>query len=186
MSPDSLAHRLTAIIRATPRCVDAFAVARDLHLPDWAIGAGFIRAAVWDYLMGYETPTDVPDIDLLYFDPGNTDPERDYGLEDRLNANNPSCPWNVRNQARMHLRNGDPPYASTADALQFWLETPTCVAISMRDGGFKIMAPFGLGDLFSMTIRPTPRGMQRSTAYRQRIAAKDWRKKWPSVSIVLP
>ena len=39
--------------------------ARSLHLPDWMIGAGFVRNKVWDYLHGYEN-IEVPtaDIDL--------------------------------------------------------------------------------------------------------------------------
>jgi len=30
----------------------------------------------------------------------------------------PDIRWSARNQARMHIRNGDPPYAGTTDALR--------------------------------------------------------------------
>jgi hypothetical protein len=109
MTADSVENNLIEIVSASPRCMQAFELARYLGLPDWAIGAGLIRTTVWDHLSGYATPTSVDDIDLLYFDPASLDPAHDLFLEDRLNSANPGIPWNVRNQARMHLRNGDAP-----------------------------------------------------------------------------
>jgi hypothetical protein len=99
----------------------------------------------------------------------------------------PALPWSVRNQARMHNRNGDGPYCSTADALRFWLETPTCIAVRRdNDGGLEIMAPYGLEDLFSMSIRPTPRGRVRKAEYLSRIQEKLWHERWPNVTVELP
>lgn len=179
--------RLDMILRRAPLRMQAFEIVRSLHLPDWAVGAGFIRAAVWDELSGKETASPVDDIDVLYFNTAACDAKNDEAIEDRLKAIRPDLPWSVRNQARMHIRNGDRPYISTADALGSWLETPTCVAVSLDDeGGLRIIAPCGLEDLFSMRIRPTPRGCQRALAYRSRIEAKKWHEKWPNVAVEFP
>ena len=187
MIADSNAQKLLAIVNGSPRCMAASKIARHLQLPDWAIGAGFIGAAVWDNLSGFTMPTPVDDIDLLYFNPARLDPNYDALLEDKLNSASPGIPWNIRNQARMHLRNADAPYASTAHALQSWLETPTCIAMRLLESGdFIITAPFGLEDLFSMTIRPTPRGGQRENAYLNRINSKRWQLKWPRATVELP
>ena len=34
--------------------MDILHVAQKLNLPDWMIGAGFVRNKVWDYLHGYK------------------------------------------------------------------------------------------------------------------------------------
>ena len=75
-----------------------------LDLPDWAIGAGFVRAAVWDALTGKPDPTPLPDIDVIYFDPHDITPERDRRLEVSLAAVMPEVSWDLKNQARMHTR----------------------------------------------------------------------------------
>src|SRR5689334_5936447 len=169
MRDGDLGQRLEAILSRAPLRMRALQFVRSLALPDWAIGAGFIRAAVWDELSALTTASPVDDIDVLYFDPEDLGSARDDEIEQRLRDIEPALPWSVRNQARMHIRNGDSPYASTADALRFWLETPTCVAVRLdAEDRPEIMAPYGLADLFSMTIRPTPRGRIRKTAYLAR------------------
>lgn len=187
MRDDDLGERLEAILRRAPLRMRALQIVRSLALPDWAIGAGFIRAAAWDELSGFTTASAVEDIDVLYFDPEDLSSERDIEIERQLREIEPALPWSVRNQARMHIRNGDNPYAATADALRFWLETPTCVAVRLdTQDRFEIMAPYGLADLFSMSIRPTPRGRVRKAAYMARIAQKKWHERWPNVTVELP
>lgn len=187
MRDGELGQRLEEILRRAPLRMRALQIARSLALPDWAIGAGFIRAAVWDELSEFVTASAVDDIDVLYFDPQDLRPEHDAAIEERLRDIEPALPWSVRNQARMHIRNGDSPYVSTADALRFWLETPTCVAVRLdAEGHFEIMAPYGLEDLFSMSIRPTPRGQVRKAAYTARLAEKKWHERWPNVTVELP
>lgn len=182
-----LEQRLAAILRSAPLRMQAFEIVRSLALKDWAIGAGFIRAAVWDELSGFATASPVDDIDVLYFDPDHRDPRQDEIIEDKLKHFDSSLPWSVRNQARMHIRNGDKPYSSTADALRFWLETPTCVAVRLNaEDRFEIIAPFGLQDLFALSIRPTPQGHIRRAAYLARIAEKRWHERWPNVTVELP
>jgi hypothetical protein len=157
---------------------------RTLHLPDAAVGAGFVRNAVWDWLHGYEPPTSLSDVDVLYFDPTDLSPERDGDLERQLAAAMADVPWSVRNQARMHLRNGDSPYADTEDAMRYWLETATCVALRLEsDGGLTVIAPYGIDDLMAMRSRPTPRGRERFAAYVARMREKDWPSRWPKVRV---
>jgi hypothetical protein len=47
------------------RCLQA---AWSLHLPDWYLGAGFLRNAIWDHLHQHSQATPLNDIDLVYFD----------------------------------------------------------------------------------------------------------------------
>ena len=181
-----LEDRLRTILRHAPGRMEALAAVAKVKLPQGAIGAGFVRSAVWDALTGRQA-TPVDDIDVLYLDPGDVSRDTEIRIEHTLDGILPGLPWSVRNQARMHTRNGDLPYHSMEDALRHWLETPTAVAVRLlaRDD-FEIVAPFGLDDLFAMRISPTPRGRERAAEYRKRIETRGWRAKWPEAEIELP
>ena len=157
---------------------------RALGLPDWAIGAGFVRNPVWDAITNKTVRTKPSDVDVLYFDPADLSPEREQTLEEKLKAAMPDVAWSVTNQARMHLHNGDGPYKSTADALRFWLETPTAIAVALDSQDMlTVIAPFGLEDLMGLRVRPTPRGRERIEAYRTRVETKQWQRFWPTIQI---
>jgi hypothetical protein len=186
MAPDPRAEQVLALIAADPWRMDVLRAAHALDLPDWAIGAGFVRSRVWDWLDGDQRATMPTDIDVLYFDSANPEPEREAALERRLASVMPGA-WSVTNQARMHEYNGDPPYRSTEDALRHWLETPTCVAVRLdADDRLALLAPWGLDDLFAMIVRPTPSGCAKPALYRRRVAEKGWDRVWPRVRVVDP
>jgi hypothetical protein len=172
---------LRALIAGDPWRMRVLRAVRALDLPDWAIGAGFVRSRVWDWLGGDARATMTTDIDVLYYDAGDLDAARETVFERRLNEALPA-PWSVTNQARMHVENDEAPYASTEDALRHWLETPTAVAVRLfADDRIGVLAPWGLDDLFTMTVRPTPSGRAKLDIYRHRIAAKNWAASWPGV-----
>jgi len=184
----NLDRQLRNILSADTGCLAALRCVRALCLPQGAIGAGLIRSAVWSRIAGRPAAAaDTADIDVLYLDRSDTSRQAEEAIERRLQAMAPALPWSVRNQARMHLRNGDEPYQSLEDALRYWLETPTCVAVRIDlSDRLEVIAPFGLDDLFAMRIRPTPRGRQRAADYRSRIETKGWETQWPQAVIELP
>ena len=177
---------LAAFIAARPALTTRLRAVAALGLPDAWIGAGFIRNALWDHLTGRTTWSDASDIDVLYFDAEALEESRDMALEGLLRDAFPDDPWSVRNQAQMHLRNGDAPYADCADALRHWPETATAVAAQMGDAGtVEVLAPFGVEDLSAMIIRPTPVfAANKMDVFRQRLAAKRWAERWPEVTVV--
>jgi uncharacterized protein len=178
------AFDIAAFIVAKPWRRAVLEAVRRQRLGDWAVGAGFIRSAVWDTLHDHLEPTPLADVDVLYFDRDDLSREREAAIEEALTAAMAGVPWSVRNQARMHLRNHDQPYADTMDALRYWLETPTAIAIRMDGHGPSLLAPFGTTDLIDMVCRPTPRGHEKLTEYRQRVAEKNWRARWPKVRVL--
>lgn len=185
------AARLAGLIAADPWRMRALRAVAGLALPQGWIGAGFVRTLVWDHLAGLARPTPIGDADVVYFDPADPDEATEKRLEARLTSDCPlvflgqPVPWSMKNQARMHVRNGDPPYRDVADALTHWLETPTAVAVRLDAGGrIEVLAPFGLEDLFRMRIAPTPHARAHRLAdYRQRVASKPWARQWPGVTI---
>jgi hypothetical protein len=158
---------------------------QSLDLPDCWIGAGFVRNAVWDHLHGMPPAQSNRDVDVIWFDPHRARPADDDALEARLRRLDPNVPWSVRNQCRMHLRNHDTPYISATDALRFWPETATAVAVRRaRHDGLEIAAPFGLDDLFGLIVRPTPRFSEAGRGvYLDRVRNKQWLRIWPRLTL---
>jgi len=156
-------------------------VVRALSLPDTWIGAGFVRNVVWDHLHQRPPSPLTGDVDVIWHDPVRTDPVLDRKHEAALRAAEPSISWSVKNQARMHMRNGDAPYVSAVDAVRHWPETATAVA-ARRHGfdGCEVAGPFGLDDLLSLVLRPTPRfSGEKRTIYEDRLRTKGWTVSWP-------
>lgn len=151
---------------------------------DCWIGAGLIRNAVWDELHGIHSgPASDVDADVIYFDSANTSGCRDAAIKARLIERMPEIKWSVHNQARMHVRNGDPPYLDLEDAMRHWPEIATAIAARMREGHVELLAPFGVDDLVNLIVRPTPIFAAKTDAYRDRILAKNWKSRWPRLTI---
>ena len=155
-----------------------------LNLPDaWAAG-GFIRNKVWDHLHDYKERTPLQDVDVVYFDKEDTSVETEQKIEKKLGQMAPDVPWSVRNQARMHIRDGDAPYTSTYDALLKWPETATAVGASLSEDGEVIaLCPHGVQDLLDLEVRPTPKFLERRHRYEERIKEKGWQIIWPKLKI---
>ena len=160
----------------------------ELRLPDGWIAAGFVRNRVWDVLHDYARPTPLADIDVIYFDPVDRTKTAEKTIEAALHSSLSSLPWSVKNQARMAERNGDPPYRSTLDALGYWCETPTAVAVRLGvDGKLELAAPLGIDDLLNLIVRPTPYARahpRKLVAYRTRMAEKSWPALWPRLTVL--
>ena len=69
--------------------------------------------------------------------------------------------------------------------MRYWPETATAIAVRLAADRIEVLAPFGLDDLFAMTVRPTPafEGTKRPV-FEQRALKKRWSERWPQVVIV--
>jgi nucleotidyltransferase-like protein len=72
----------------------------------------------------------------------------------------------------MHFQNGDDAYTNTADALCHWPETCTAVAARAIGARIELLTPFGIDDLISLIVRPTPAFANKMEVYRARVASK--------------
>jgi hypothetical protein len=184
---ESLAfQRIINILRTRSELIEKLTLVAGLRLPDAWIGAGLIRNAVWDAVSGAATPQPPADIDVVFFDPRDATRERDRTLEVALLTKSPGPRWSVKNQARMHERAGDPPYANTTDAVSRWPETCTAIAARLAEGRVEILAPHGVSDLLGLIVRPTPAFEQKAAVFESRVREKAWAKRWPGVIVVCP
>lgn len=106
------------------------ACARVHAMPQWCVAAGFVRNLVWERLHG-QAAKPLNDIDVIYYCPLDIRPERDLAIEQYLLTLAPELPWSVKNQARMHLHNQDNPYQDVCDAMSYWPEIETAVAVTL-------------------------------------------------------
>ena len=170
-------------IRSDQVRMRALHLASELNLPDWCIAAGFIRNLVWDKLHKKEASTPLNDFDLIYHDPKNIAPGKDKQLELRLKKRT-NQPWSVKNQARMHIRNKDRPYTSTSNAMSYWIEVETAVGVKLSETGeIKIVAPFGIENLFRNTITIN-RYRRKPEDFYKRIESKNWLSQWPKLKVI--
>lgn len=170
------------LIRDNRWMMNVLRAAREADLPDWMIGAGFVRNPVWDRLHGQEREHST-DIDLIYFDPDDTDEDTEKRYEARLQKAL-TTDWSVKNQARMHEKSRDAPYRNSEDALAHWVETATCVGVRLnRDGTLELIAPHGIEDLVNLVVRPGPLHASPEEA-AERVKAKKWLERWPKLRLV--
>ncbi|WP_145151889.1 nucleotidyltransferase family protein [Pseudomonas oryzihabitans] len=179
-------RRIVTWLGADPVRCRLLATLADLHLPDAWLAAGFVRNLVWDRLHGHAEATPLADLDVIYFDPVDCRPERDRAIEALLTERAPGWPWSVRNQAGMHQRNDDEPYASSIDAMRYWVEVESALAARLTPAGaIEVISPFAQSGLFALHLTPNP-WRPRPEAFRQRVATKDWLRRWPRLRIQAP
>jgi hypothetical protein len=183
-------RQLEEIVRSTDWLMWTLVAAREVDAPDWLIGAGAIRTAVWDRLHELEKPTPVADIDLGFFDPDDLSEARDDEIEGLLVEALPGVRWDAKNQAAVHLWYPKkfgypaPPFDSSAAAVATWPETAACVALRLtNDDRLLICAPLGIDDLFEMVWRRNPARVSVEE-YQRRLVTKRIAEKWPRVTIV--
>jgi len=174
-----LETELLVILSEHPWFMAALDAVSDLGLPQWCIGGGVIRNIVFDRLDG-GTTTPIRDVDAAYFDLSDLSEHKDREYEDILKAHMPNVPWEVTNQAAVHLwfhkKFGYrvPPVNGIEEAIATWPETCTAVALTKaHKDEYSVYAPCGLEDLFGMVIRRNParvdvRKRAQSSQYRER------------------
>lgn len=182
-------EQLISMAKASPWLMPALKEVRNLGLPSWCIGAGAIRNLVWDSLHGFDTPSKLPDIDVAYFNAQDFSSERDTAIQNLLINSMPELPWEVTNQAAVHLWFKEYfgyevlPLKSLEDAVASWPEFATSVGLTLlADNTIEVIAPHGLDDLFSIIVRRNPSRVSVET-YHQRIIQKRYSDRWPKVTI---
>lgn len=183
------ADRLAGLVRAAPWFMAALRAGRELGLAHWCIGAGALRNLVWDALHGHAQPSAPADVDFAYFCGQDLSPARDAELQRRLCALCPGLPWEVTNQAGVHLwfescfGQAVAPLRSLDEAIATWPEPATAVGVWL-DGQDRlhVIAPHGLGDLLGMRVRRNPVRVSIET-YRERCASKRYEQRWPLVTV---
>jgi uncharacterized protein len=189
-SADGVVWRLGEILKRSSWLMRALRAARTVGAPDWFIAAGAIRDTVWDDLHNRDL-TDIPrDIDLAFFDPLDLGEARERTIETQLRTRAPDLPWDVKNQAAVHLWYPKlfgmdvQPFTCNEEAIATFPEIATCVGVRLLDDDDLLVAgPHGLDDLLDGVCRHNPTRVS-AAFYRDRLATKDWSTRWPRIRYV--
>ncbi len=186
----TLEARLTEIVRADAGLMHGLTVMRELDLPDWRLFSGAVYQAVWNAQTGRPVGYGIKDYDIGYFDADTSWDAEDVVIKRVAAAFEPPLrdQVEVRNQARVHLwfedKFGEPydPLTCTDDAPARFVAPAFAVGVRLEaDDAISVVAPFGLEDVFAMTIRPNPtRGLAKGW---ERVIANA-RGRWPEITVV--
>jgi len=183
-----MSDRLFQLIKNDQTAMSCLKAVRDAGPPIAYIAAGFIRNRYWDSLYADAPNYPDADIDVVYFDGNNVSKSMDHEYEWALESHLATGIWQVRNQARMHTFGDHLPFSDLPDALRHWAETATTVGVRLTEKDeLKVIAPYGMEDLYGHTLRITPSMKQNDpVGFQNRLAAKGWQKRWPELTVIGP
>ena len=172
-------------LQADPEMMAVLAIIRDLDLADAWLAAGAVRNFIWNQLSGRPGFDARTDMDLVFYDPVISYEETQQ-IEQELKKVFPQYAWEVKNQ----VYTGTAPYRSACDAVSKYPEQCTALAVRLRkDGQLELFLPYGTRDIEDFIVQPTPHFLaspERLVVYTERMRKKDWKRKWPSLQIILP
>ena len=187
-----LEARLVQVVHADPDLMHVLTMVRGLDLNDWRVFSGAVYQSVWNAVTGRPVGYGRKDYDLGYFDPDTSWDAEDVVIKRVAAAFDEPfrSEVEVRNQARVHLwfpdRFGEPCEALTGtdEALARFVAPAFAVGVRLEaDDTISIAAPFGLEDVFSMTLRPNP---NRPLAKGWDKAVASARERWPELTVIEP
>lgn len=164
--------RVRGVLATCPRFVALLAAVAQHGPPGAWIAAGAVRNRVWHRLHGHANEPAESDVDVVWA--GGGDGETDARWQARL-CGALDAPWEVVDQRRHG--------AATAEAgMARWPETATAVAARGADvATAELYAAHGWDDVIRMVVRPAP-GVP-AEVWRARLAAKQWRRRFPWVRV---
>lgn len=154
----------------------------------WYLGAGCVCQSVWNYLLNEVITKDIKDYDLVYYD-------RDISKKTELNEQlrvkklfiDLPIDIEVTNEARVHVWYEEyagkkiDQYKSCEDAIDTWPTTATAIGINKVKSKINVYAPYGLNDLFSLTVRANKLQITKDVYERK---VEKWTKYWPVLRII--
>lgn len=137
------------------------------QFPGVALAGGAIRSAVWGH--------SISDVDLVAL---NHPLLTDAAASVRLALARHRFGWmdvDPVDQADAHAWHGSPPYQRLADAVAEWHDTASSVFLTWSESDQLVLhASYGLADLTSRVVRPTPSRVDGDMCALNRFVYKGW------------
>lgn len=169
-------RRILEIVQNSNRITSIIQTIKLINTENLMLTGGSLRNIVWNYLHYFTEEYELEDCDIIFYNPTNLSRAYEKSIKDKLEYFNPDIKWSVKNQARMHIRNGHKPYNGIYCALSAFPETCSAVAI---DRNWNIISPYGLDDLLNLIVKPTPFCIENEIeVYNRRLSEKNWLEKW--------
>lgn len=179
---------LEKILNKNIKLMELLKILENDGLENYYVTAGCINQTIFNYYHGYDISYGIKDYDIVYFDKDITYKKEDIIIK-RLNnkLKELNIETDIKNEARVHIWYYEKygikrvPYTSVEDAISRFGATITCIGIKLEKGKLIVYAPYGLNDLFTMTIRPVKKEFNKES-YDER--ATRWMSKWSKLTKV--
>lgn len=154
------------------------------------LSAGVIRNWIWSEIHTQDYVFEHTEIDVIFYDLDDKNDQKSKLIKKQLEALYPLNDWDVTNQAWVHrwyrTCSGQriSPIQSIAQAMSFWPETATAIAVRLDEyNQLEIIAPFGLSDLFELKLRWNSTLVSREVFFK-RVRSKLFLQRWPKLEVI--
>ncbi len=189
---DAQNKQFIAILRKNQDLMIVLDALEKFQLPNYYVVAGVVFQTIWNYLEDNNLNDNVKDIDIIYYDRQNLAKEDEKKLETKiikvLKEKGLNYQIDLHNEARMHLWKKEKEnkkinqYTSAEDAINKFIVTAHAIGVKKEAEAIKIYAPYGLGDIFSKTLRPIKHEGNDINLYNKKI--KKWRQTFNNLTII--
>lgn len=179
---------LEKILNKNTKLMELLKILENDGLENYYVTAGCVNQTIFNYYHNYDISYGIKDYDIVYFDKDITYEKEDIIIK-RLNnkLKELNIETDIKNEARVHIWYYEKygikrtPYTSVEDAISRFGSTITCIGIRLEKEKLIVYAPYGLNDIFTMTIRPVKKDFPKES-YDER--ATRWMSKWPKLTKV--
>ena len=183
----NLHKNLEEILRESSLFQKILCRADQINLPNWYIAGGCITQTVWNWKLKLPPLHGLKDIDLVYFNPHETETE-EQSQRTRIKElfSDLPIPIDVINEARVHewypkkFGYSIPAYTSSEDGISSWLPAFS-LGVRADKNQLYFFAPFGLSDTFNLVLRPNKRQITEEI-YGNMV--KRLQKDWPTIQVI--
>ncbi len=160
----------------------------ELGLRDWWLASGCLFQTVWNMRSGRAADRGITDYDICYFSDDVSWEAEDYVIREAglLFADLP-VKVQLRNQARVHLWYPEkygvayPPLTTASEGILRFTSSVQAIGLKRTGDTFiDVYAPFGLGDVWDMVVRPN-RALPMAQVYHEK--SLRWRAEWNNAFI---
>lgn len=188
MSAEDQERLVLDILHRNSSIDNLFSFVRTLDIGKCALSGGTIRNEVWNYVFGNSPGSYIRDFDIVYFD-------RDNSFSPPINIKIDGVPIQFSNQCVINSKYNSlfgtnfPAFNTIEETTYYFSEIATCVSVEIcKDGKERVIAPFGLDDLFNGVCRPNPNKHGGKNLpegiYYQRVKKMGIAEKYPKVCIL--
>lgn len=158
------------------------------NFKNYYLAAGGVNQTVFNYYHGYDFDYGIKDFDIVYYDDDESYETEDVVIKElSKRLEKIGVDVDIKNQSRVYIWYNEKygtnreKYTSVEDAISSWGSTVTCVGVRLENGKLTVCCPYGLNDIFSMTIRPVKKDFSKEL-YLER--AMRWKNKWEKLNII--
>ncbi|KAF4782688.1 hypothetical protein HER10_EVM0001830 [Colletotrichum scovillei] len=151
------------VLETNKTLLKVLSLATKLNLPNWYLAGGAVSQTIWNHVSSLPPTTGISDYDLVYHD----DSDLSYEAEDAV----------IRRGRELFA--GIPGEGAGIDT---WITTSAMIGVRVEaDGSWRVYAPRGLSEFFSMIVRPNSTvGVQE--AYEKK--ARRWIGIWKDLKVM--